>query len=435
MPSLFLGGNIDFVRDCKQAANTNDKIQITGEAVTPADLYILVDRVKPDGLLLPAQKEWIGAGIDLAKIRPNMLVFISGPINVAIWSKMAEHRVMTVPADPEKAVAGAEAAIERLGSQKFMFEDQKITPPKISDQPKTVTVPAKVIMVYSAKGGVGKTTIAENIAGAVGMWAKQQEEKYGAPCRVALIDTNLDGSTGVYTWSPHARPKTANLWQDIDAASLSWQDISSAMNYSETANVWYLAPPNSPGDKENFNQELIEKILMGCKRFFHFTIIDTGVALKDRNVTITALRESTDILLVADFKYKSLRLLADVYKSEVKQMINDSLKFALVINRVKKSWFTTKDFVVAFAKQAGDAIPLKGEIPEDPAIEKKESDIKGVPFICVHPEAEFSKAILALCRNVVGIDASFAEGKQRNSGKKTSWLFNLLSMKRIRNTN
>lgn len=430
MPTLFLGGPVEFIRECKEAAGKCN-VQIVGEAVSPADLYMLVDRVHPDGLLLPAGREWVNAAVDLAKVRPNMLVFVAGPISAETWAKLAEHRVMTVPADPEKAVPSVVAAMGRLAPQRFAFEDQEINPPAVGGKQKTVAIPAKVIAVYSPKGGVGKTTVAENVTAVLGLWAKKQEEETGTPCRVALVDTNLDGSTGIYTWCPHSRPKTATLWHDLNASALRWQDVSTAMNYNETANVWYLAPPITPEEKEHFNRELVEKILTGCQRFFHFTVIDNGVALKDRDATIAFLVAATDVLLVADFKYKSLKLLADAYRNEVRRMVNDPLKFSLVLNKVKKTWFTTKDFVVAFAKEAGDAIPLKGELPEEPLLERKESETRGVPFVCVHPEAVFSKSVVALCRNVLGADISL-QLKNSHDVRPNGWLSRLFGGRKER---
>lgn len=423
-PTLFLGGPAEFIQQCKEAAS-RCSVQIVGDAVSPADLYMLVDRVHPNGLLLPSGHEWAHAAADLAAVRPNMLVFVSGPIRAETWERLAKHRVMTVPADPEQAVPGAVSAIGRLSIHRFEFEDREVAPPKMSGRPRTVTIPAKTIAVYSAKGGAGKTTVAENMAALLGLWAKKQEEETGSPCRVALLDTNLDGSTGVYTWSPHSRPKTVSLWRDL-ADALRWQDVAGAMNYNGVANVWYLAPPLIPEEKERFDRPLIEKILAGCQRFFHFTVIDTGVALKDRDATVAALVAATDILLVADFRYKSLRLLSDAYKHEIRQMAKDPLKFSLVLNRVKRSWFNTRDFVAAFAKEAGDAIPLRGEVPEEPALEKRESEVRGVPFVCVHSETDFSRSIMSLCRGVLGADIQLAANG--DAGSPGGWLRRLFGV-------
>lgn len=423
-PTLFLGGDIGFIRQCKEVA-VKCKIQVVGDAVSPADLYMLVDRVRPDGLLLPSGRDWAHAAADLAALRPNMLVFVSGPISAETWARLAEHRVLTVPADPRQAVPGVASAMTRLAPQRFDFEDRDVSPPKVSGR-RTATIPAKTIAVYSAKGGAGKTTVAENMAAVLGLWAREQEEETGSPCRVALLDTNLDGSTGIYTWKPRGRPKTASLWRDLDTPTLRWQDVAGAMNYNAAANVWYLAPPMVPEEKERFDRALVDKILAGCQRFFHFVVIDTGVALKDRDATVASLVAATDILLVADFKYKSLRLLSDAYKYEIRQMTRDPLKFSLVLNRVKQSWFKSGDFVVAFAEAAGDAIPLRGEVPEEPILEKKESDLKGAPFVCVHPETDFSRSIVSLCRGVLGADMQLAG----NGGGPVpgGWLRRLLGM-------
>lgn len=431
MPSLFVGGPAEFIKEIKQAALENGKIIVIGEAVTPEDPYLMIDKLQPDAFILPAVESWITTGIDIAKMRPNLSVFVSGAITADTWAALAEHRIVSVPANPKKAVQVVVSSLEKLGVQKFKFEDTRLTPPQVKSAQKTVTVPTKVIMVYSAKGGAGKTTVAENMAAVLGIWAKQQEEKYGLSCRVALIDMNLDGSTGMYTWCSNTLPKTASLWEDIDISNLRWADVSTAMNYNETANVWYLAPPINPRDKEYFSQELVEKILASCKRFFHFTIIDTGVALKNRDGTIMALHEATDIVFVCDYNYKSMRLFADVYNKEVRQMLNDPTKCALVLNKVKPSWFTPKDFVEAFAKTAGDAVPVKGEIPEEPLLESREACMRCAPFVCVRPDTEFSKAITLLCRNVVGIDAAFSlDGRPQNKDRLfAAWFSRLFSKK------
>lgn len=406
MPTLFIGGSSEFVRECKAAA-AGAGVQVIGEAASPYDLYVLVDRTKPDGLLVPSHPEWASIAVDLAQLRPNLLVHVSGPVTASMWAKMAEARVFTVPADAERAVAACAAALGRLSPHRFAFEEGEVRVVGVSAGDKSiVAVPVRMVTVYSPKGGVGKTTVAGNLAAVLGLWCRAQEEVTGMPCRTALLDFNLDGSTGIYTWHPRGRPKTVLLWEDFSPDSLRWADVSNAMNYHEATGVYYLAPPLSPDEKLRFQRrELVEMVVGACRKFFHFVVVDSGVAIKDRDPTALCLTSATDVLLVADFKYETMRLLADVYRQELRHII-DETKVSLVLNRVKRTWFSTRDFVAAFAERAGVAVPLKGELPEEPGLDRKESVMKGIPFACVAPDAPLSCAVYALARSMLGVDVS-----------------------------
>jgi Flp pilus assembly CpaE family ATPase len=400
--TLFIGGAPEFIQECKQAAA--GRVQVVGEAVSPHDLYILIDKVNPDGLLVPSTTQWLDAALALAKTRQNLMVFVSGPMTAKEWNRLAKNKVISVSVDPAEATRNAATALSRLPVNRFRFEVQEIQP-RLTETPELTTViPSKTIAVYSAKGGVGKTTIAENMAAAFGMWANNHAERTGVSIRVALLDFNLDGSTGVYTWCPKENPKTASLWRDLDRNTLKWSDISGAMNYNKQANVWYLAPPIMPEEKMDFDQSLIDTILTGCKKYFHIIIIDNGVALLGRDAAISVLSSSSDVLLVADFKYDTMRLLASAYRNEIKQLLGDPSKASLVLNRIQPKWFTTKDFMVAFAREAGAALPLKAELPEEPSFNTSEGEMKSVPLICMLPDAEFSHAVAGLCRAVSGVD-------------------------------
>jgi Flp pilus assembly CpaE family ATPase len=337
---------------------------------------------------------------------------------------MAEVRVFTVPADPQRAVAACATALGRLSSQRFSFEECDEAIPSVSLKGKgTVAVPARMLVIYSAKGGVGKTTIAENLAAVLGLWGKAQESATGVPCRTALLDFNLDGSTGVYLWCSRGTLKTVSLWEDFLSNVPRWADVAAVMNYHEKTGVYYLAPPLSPDEKVRFGRELAETIVSICRKFFHFVVVDSGVAIKDRDATAVCLTAATDILLVTDFKYRTLRLLADIYRRELKYII-DETKTSMVLNRVKRTWFSTQDFIAAFAKEAGTAIPLKGELPEEPGLERKEGETGKIPFVCMVPDAPFSRAVYTLVRNILGVDVSLTEVKN-TGGRGFSRLFSL----------
>lgn len=417
--TLFVGGTPEFIQECKQAAA--GRVKTVGEAVSPQDLYVLIDKASPDGLLVPSATQWTDAAMALSKTRQNLTVFVSGPMTANEWNRLAKNNVICVPADPGEATKNAAAALSRIPANRFRFEDQEIKPRKIETPETTTIIPSKTIAVFSAKGGVGKTTVAENMAAVFGLWAKNQTEKTGIPIRVALLDFNLDGSSGVYTWCPKGNPKTASLWRDLDESTLRWQDVSGAMNYHENANVWYLAPPFRPDEKLEFNQALIDTIMSGCKKYFHIIIIDNGVALLGRDASVAVLSSASDVLLVADFTYKTMRLLADTYKHEVKQFLGDASKASLVLNRVQPKWFSTKDFVVAFSRDIGTALPLKGELPEEPSFGTSEGEIKGAPLVCILPDANFSHAIAGLCRAVSGVDMGWQAKKEKRRFRLFPW--------------
>ncbi len=418
--TLFVGGTPEFIQECKQASL--GRIQVVGEAVSPHDLYVLLDKVNPDGLLVPSSPHWTEAALALAQNRMNLRVFVSGPITAEEWNRMAKNRVISVAANPEDAIKSVASALSRVPINKFRFEDQKIpagkfTTPEISAQ----VLPSKVIAIFSPKGGVGKTTIAENMAAIFGMWAKDQTEKTGVPIRVALIDFNLDGSSGVYTWCPDENPKTASLWRDLDGLAMRWQDVSGAMNYHEGANVWYLAPPFRPDEKLEFDQPLVDTILTGCKRFFHITIVDNGVALLGRDIVFSVFSAASDVLLVSDFSYKTMRLMIDAYNNELKQFLGDNAKASLVLNRVSPKWFTTRDFMYALSKGIGIALPLKDELPEDPNFKTKGGEYEGAPLVYMYPDSPFALAMAGLCRAVSGVDLGWGK-KEKKRFSFIAWL-------------
>ena len=421
MPGLFLCGSPEFIRECREEAEKQN-VEIVGEVASPQDLYILIDKVQPDALLAPSSPEWSAAAIDLAKIRPDMKVFSAGPVSMDVWVEYARVHVLTAPNDPRRAIRDVASALKKLTPTRFTFEKQDISPPEFTENGRVNVVPSKIIGIYGNKGGVGKTTIASNIAAYLGMWAKQYEKKINTPCRVALLDFNSDGSTGVYTWCPD-KPKTVILWNDL-TLPVGWQDVVACINYHEAGNVWYLAPPINPTEREKFTTELAEKVFSIVRRFFHFAIIDIGIALDRRDPAVVALSSATDVLLVSDFDPDSIRLLAHGYKNEIRYLIGDSAKASLVINQVHHTWYAMRDIVNLFGQVASGMLPLKGELLQDSEIEKHKG--KGAPLVCFRTNTPFVKGIGKLCRNMLGTDITI-----RAKGE-TNGLFSRLKSKLLK---
>jgi Flp pilus assembly CpaE family ATPase len=162
-----------------------------------------------------------------------------------------------------------------------------------------------------------------------------------------------------------------------------------------------------------FNQTLVDSILTGCKRYFHITIIDNGVALLGRDVVLSVFSAASDVLLVSDFSYKTMRLMIDALNNELKQFLGDIAKASLVLNRVSPKWFTSRDFMYALSKGIGIALPLKDELPEDPNFRTKKGEHGGAPLVYTHPDSPFAHAIAGLCRAVSGVDLGWGKTEKK----------------------
>lgn len=377
---LFLLGDNDFCNVFEQVLKSAG---ITVQTyLTVEDTYINIDKENPDAILFQSNDEWKNIAVEIAKTRPNIKVFVSGPINLDDWEVFAIVGITNVSGDVRKAVNVI---------KKILKDTEEKAKKDIKENKNAVN--SKIVAVYSAKGGVGKTTIATNLAAALGMWTKDKGLK------VALLDFNIDGSTGVYVFSVQ-NPKTVMLWQDIKIPA-TWEDVSSSMNYNEKSNVWYLAPPASY-EKTQFTSALANKILTLAKEHFDFVIIDMGVALENRDCAIQALSLCNDILYVTAFDPDTVRLLAQIYRDEICYILDDVSKMSLVINGVHQTWFKVDDVVSYFNDKAKTVIPVKGIITQDSKIEKYKG--KGAPLICFEPNAQFSQDIKDLVKNVCNID-------------------------------
>jgi MinD-like ATPase involved in chromosome partitioning or flagellar assembly len=375
---LFLLGDSDFCSAFEQALASAGFTVRTYSTVE--DVYINIDRESPDAILIQSNNTLKGIASEIAKARPNIKVFVSGPINLDDWEMFTSIGVTNVSGDVRKAVN----AIKKI---------LKETEEKVRKEENKSAANSKIVAVYSAKGGVGKTTVATNLAAALGLWSKDKGLK------TALLDFNIDGSTGTYVFGIQ-NPKTVMLWQDIKIPA-AWEDVSSSMNYNEKSNVWHLAPPASY-EKTQFTGALANKILTLAKEHFDFVIIDMGVALENRDCAIQALSFCNDVLYVTAFDPDTVRLLAQIYKDEICYILDDVSKMSLVVNGVHKTWFKIDDIVSYFNEKAKTAIPVKGVITQDNMIEQYKG--KGAPLYCFKPDVQFSQDIKDLIKNLYNID-------------------------------
>lgn len=121
--NILVGGTREFIQECRQAISEADGVHVGGEVAVADDLHIQLDRIKPEGVIVPAEARWIAAVIVLVEVRPNVRFFIAGAVTRDQWEMLDRAGVYIVPGDPERAVRASIQALKRLSLTRFAYEE------------------------------------------------------------------------------------------------------------------------------------------------------------------------------------------------------------------------------------------------------------------------------------------------------------------------
>src|SRR3954451_4604187 len=152
---------------------------------------------------------------------------------------------------------------------------------------------SKVIAVFSPKGGVGKTTVAVNLALAL--------TDKGAR-RVCLVDFDLafgDVAITLQLFPSHTIEHAIGSEDDLDSPMLN----SLLTRYQDSLKV--LAAPSHPDVRERITPLLISKVLRTLRSMYDYVVVDTAPAFDEQ--TLTALDETDECIIVATLDVPTLK--------------------------------------------------------------------------------------------------------------------------------
>ena len=152
---------------------------------------------------------------------------------------------------------------------------------------------SKVISVFSPKGGVGKTTIAVNLALAL-------TEK-GAR-RVCLVD--LDLAFGDVAITMQLFP-THSIEQAIGSEEAMDVELLDALLTRHQDSLMVLAAPPHPDTRDRITPLLISRVIRTLRETFDFVVIDTAPAFDEQ--VLTALDETDEVVLVTTLDVPTLK--------------------------------------------------------------------------------------------------------------------------------
>jgi len=390
--------NVVIVDDIKETRNNiktllqfDNRIEIVGEAENGQEAIEAANTYMPDIILMDVNmpiKDGIKATEEISLTFPNISVII-----------------ISVQGDQEYLRKAMSAGAKDFITKPFSGDDLVNTIIKTYDigqirrqknsQKNKEKVSAKVITVFSTKGGVGKTTIATNIAVSL---AKETGE------RVALIDCDLQfGNVGIFLNVP-IKNTIVDLIKESNEFDGKLIEEYLVPHYS---GVNILLSPIKPEYSEFITPSHIEKIVNGLKDKYHYIVIDTSSNMTE--TVLTCLDLADKVLFVSTIDLPTIKNTKEGI--EIMESLNYSKdKICIVANKVNEQYGIK-------IKDLEDTIkyPVFANIPED-----NETIItsinKGFPFVLTRAETKCAKGILSITEKLT-------DDQEQNDKKKS--IFNI----------
>lgn len=158
----------------------------------------------------------------------------------------------------------------------------------------------KLVTVFSAKGGVGKTTLSVNMAGYLA----------GTGARTLLID--LDLMFGDVAISLQLSPQSSLIDLAAMRGHLDAQGLASVVVTHPGSGLHVLAAPSDPADSERVPVEVVVELLRIARGVYDYVVVDTPPAMTEHVLAALDVSDLTVLVATLDIPaVKNLRITMD----------------------------------------------------------------------------------------------------------------------------
>ena len=240
-----------------------------------------------------------------------------------------------------------------------------------------------VITVFSPKGGVGKTTVAVNLAVAL---------SGSGAARVCLVDLDLafgDVAITLQLIPERTILEAVDADPNVDFALL--QDLLT--RHSENLSI--LAAPTTPDARDRIPPAMVQRVLATLRRHFDYVVVDTSPGFDEP--VLQAFDETDELVLVATLDVPTVKNTKMALETlDMLDLLKNNRH--LVLNRADDEVGLSAHNVESILK-----LPVAVAIPTDVAVANATNH--GRPIVAALPEHRVSQAVRELAARLSGAPA------------------------------
>jgi pilus assembly protein CpaE len=379
-------------------------IEVVGAAASGAESLVMAASLQPDIVLMDINMpdmDGITATEQLAARVPNsavVMMSVQGEADYLRRSMLAGAREFLVkPFSSDELTASIRQVHAKEHEKRLRYA---VPAPVDARSAAAGREPGRIVAVFSSKGGVGRTTIAVNLAVAAASEPGKQ---------VALMDGSFQfGDVGVLLNLNAKNKSIADLVPEFEAGGEP-ESLDTFMQPHSSGLKVLLAPP-SPELAEGVTPAAAKRALEMLRSRYDLVIVDCASSFSDETLAILDIADTILTVLTLEItSIKNMRLFLEV----ADQLGYPADKIQLVLNRADS----------ALGIRVADVEHSIGRKVDHTIVSDGRSVVyalnRGVPFFTSTREAQVSQDILRVARSLTGEHEKTRSGARKQAPRKS----------------
>ncbi len=374
---VIVDDSADTRNNIRQLLSFEKRIEVIGEAENGEEAIFIAKESRPDIILMDINMPVIDG------IRATEEISLSVPEATVI--------IMSVQGETEYVRKAMNAGARDFLCKPFNVDELSATiintynmeskRREKAPSPKNQEIlKSRVISVFSTKGGVGKTTIASNLAVSIARTAKK---------KVALVDLDLQFGDVAIMLNVSVKNTISDLVKEAGQLDSNLMEEYLVTHFS---GVKVLPAPIKPEYAEYITANHVEKIINTLRESYHYIIVDTSASFHES--VLSALDMSDRILLVSTLDLptiKNIKAGLDVMET----LHYPAEKIHIILNKASEQYgIKYKDFESTLRRQ------IWSYVPEDNQTVVTSAN-KGFPFVMTRTETKVAKAVMEIGKELL----------------------------------